>query len=178
MSSIAEHTILDVTAHGLKVKTVVKEDNGDVLVTGTFDVKCYGENTWIEPEALISPGLMEQYKNMEYSITGDGLSIPNSFSVGQKLPDGEIVMNIDAGVMTMTVTIDMTDRKVVGEERVTTEAGTFDCFVITYTNTVEMGLRRTFNCTQWIAKDVGMIKEKSYKQNGKRISKSVLTAIR
>lgn len=178
VSSVTEYTILDQTAGGLKVKTEVKEDNGDNIVTGTFDVKCDGENTWIEPEALVSPGLMEQYKNMEYSITGDGLSIPNSLSVGQKLPDGEVIMSVDAGVMTMNVTINMTDREVVREEQVTTDAGTFNCFVITYTNTVEMGMRRTFNCTQWIAKGVGMVKEESYKQNGKRMSKSILQQIK
>ena len=178
VSSVTEYTILDQTAGGLKVKTEVKEHNGDNIVTGTFDVKCDGENTWIEPEALVSPGLMEQYKNMEYSITGDGLSIPNSLSVGQKLPDGEVIMSVDAGVMTMNVTINMTDREVVREEQVTTDAGTFNCFVITYTNTVEMGMRRTFNCTQWIAKGVGMVKEESYKQNGKRMSKSILQQIK
>lgn len=178
VSSVTEYTILDQTAGGLKVKTEVKEDNGDNIVTGTFDVKCDRENTWIEPEALVSPGLMEQYKNMEYSITGDGLSIPNSLSVGQKLPDGEVIMSVDAGVMTMNVTINMTDREVVREEQVTTDAGTFNCLVITYTNTVEMGMRRTFNCTQWIAKGVGMVKEESYKQNGKRMSKSILQQIK
>ncbi|RZS93438.1 hypothetical protein [Aquimarina brevivitae] len=178
LTSITESTITDVSSDGLKVKSEVKEDDGDSIVVGTYDVKCDGENTWIEPEALVSPGLMEQYQNMEYSISGNGLQIPNSLTVGQSLPDGEVLMSVDAGVMKMNVSIVMTDREVVRKESVTTDAGTFDCFVITYSNTIEMGIRKTYNCTQWIAQGVGMVKEESYKQNGKRMSKSLLQQIK
>jgi hypothetical protein len=88
-------------------------------------------------------------------------------------------MRVDAGVMAITTTITMTDRKVIALETLTTAAGTFECYVVTYTNSVSVGgMRQNLTAKQWIAEGVGMVKEESYKANGNLMTQSVLHEIR
>ncbi len=121
--------------------------------------------------------LMEQYQNMEYTISGNGMSFPNTLSVEQTLPDGEVFMKVDAGMINMSTTVTMTDRKVVRQESITVPAGTFDCYVITFTNTIKVGLSKTYYTTQWISQGIGMVKEETKKANGNLVSKSILQSI-
>ena len=177
LSTITEHTITDKRAGTIKLAMKLKDERGEEIVSGTFKVNCQNGETKLTPEALVSPGLREQYKSMEYTIQGNGLTYPKTLNVGQTLPDGEILMKVDAGIMNMTIAITMTNRKVEREEKVTTPAGTFDCYVITYTNTLKMGATQTNYSTQWIAKGVGMVKEETRKANGKLVTKSILHEI-
>lgn len=178
LSTVSENTISDKSSGSIEIVSKVKDKRGKEIVSGNFKVVCSGGTTTLTPEAIIAPGLLEQYRNMEYSITGDGLSFPANLSVGQELADGQIVMKVDAGIMNMTTTVTMTDRKVIGKEKMTTPAGTFDCYVITYTNKLEMGMVQTNTSKQWIAKGIGMVKEETRKQNGRLVTKSILHQIK
>lgn len=178
LSTISEFTITDKTADTRKFNMVLKDDEGKEIVSGKFEVTCRDGETILEPRALMSPGLMEQYESMEYSVSGDGLVFPARIEVGQELEDGDIEMKVDAGIMNMKINVTMTDRKVERKEAVTTPAGTFDCYVITYTNTLRMGMAKTQYSTQWIAEGVGMVKEETRKSNGRLITKSILQEIR
>ncbi|TVZ52184.1 hypothetical protein [Dokdonia sp. Hel_I_53] len=176
LSSITEFTVLEATTEGLKIGMILKDKRNEPITEATFRATCSNGTTLLEPESIMS-GLMRQYEAMEYRITGDAISIPNDLNVGQSLPDAEVTMVINSGIMNITSTVKMTDRKVVDEEAISTPAGTFDCFVITYTNTLQMGLSRTMKSTQWIATGLGMIQEETRKENGNLITKSVLYAI-
>ncbi|MBQ0732777.1 hypothetical protein [Aquimarina celericrescens] len=178
LSTVSENTISDKSSGSIEIVSKVKDKRGKEIVSGNFKVVCSGGTTTLTPEAIIAPGLLEQYRNMEYSITGDGLSFPANLSVGQELADGQIVMKVDAGIMNMTTTVTMTDRKVIGKEKMTTPAGTFDCYVITYTNKLEMGMVQTNTSKQWIAKGIGMVKEETRKQNGRLVTTSILNQIK
>ena len=113
---------------------------------------------------------------MEVDISGTNLILPNNLSAGQSLPDANMLMNIKVPPMNMKMTVDIRDRKVEGKETVTTSAGTFDCFVISYIHESKMGMKITGNAKEWIAEGVGMVKSESYNKKGKRISRSELTA--
>ncbi|MHA7055577.1 TapB family protein [Aquimarina sp. M1] len=149
------------------------------ITEATFTVTCDGGTTSLDPESIISPQLFDQYKNMEYSIEGKGIDIPNALSVGQQLQDGQVTMSVDAGVMSIDMTIDLKNRKVTSKETITTSAGSFNCYVITYTNTtsMSMGMKQTFYVKQWIAKGVGLVQQETTKTNGKLMSKSILTQL-
>ncbi len=71
------------------------------------------------------------------------------------------------------MTINMTDRKVEGKQQVTTPIRTFDCYVITDTNSLKMGAIQTNYSTLWIAIGIGMVKE-TLKSNRKLLTKSML----
>lgn len=177
LSTISEFKITEALANQMTLSSTLKDDDGETIFAGTFKVRCEGGTTTLEPEALVSGAMMQQYQNMEYTINGDGISFPNTLSVGETLPDGEVLMKVDAGLVNMSTTVTMTDRKVVRQETITVPAGTFDCYVITFTNTIKVGLSKTYYTTQWISRGVGMVKEETKKINGRLISKSILQQI-
>ncbi|MGB3607470.1 hypothetical protein [Psychroserpens sp.] len=177
LSTISEFKITEASANQMTLSSTLKDDNGKAIFSGTFKVSCEGGSTTLEPEALVSGAMMEQYQNMEYTISGNGISFPSTLSVGQTLPNGEVFMKVDAGLINMSTTVTMTNRKVVRQESITVPAGTFDCYVITFTNTIKVGLSKTYYTTQWISEGVGMVKEETKKSNGNLVSKSILQQI-
>ncbi|MFP2997082.1 hypothetical protein ABN763_14290 [Spongiivirga sp. MCCC 1A20706] len=178
LNVVTEYRIQSATDSIITLNTALFDKKGKEIVTGNFKVTCLGEETVIEPESIIDPSTLKQFQNMKYSITGDGIRLPNTLEVGQHLPDSAVEMKVDAGIMNMNVSVTMTDRKVERKEQLTTPAGTFDCYVISYTNTLTMGTSKAQYATQWIAKGMGMIQQEIRKENGKLISKSILNEVR
>lgn len=79
-------------------------------------------------------------------------------------------------MMNMSTTIK--NRKVEAIENVTTPAGTFKCFKISYDIVTDTFLKKvTSKAVQWYSENVGMVRTESYGQNGKLDSYSVLTGI-
>tara|TARA_R110002020_G_scaffold296658_1_gene512248 strand:+ start:12580 stop:13266 length:687 start_codon:yes stop_codon:yes gene_type:complete len=158
------------------IATTVKDDKGKDLVATTFDVLCINGAISIDFKSLIPPGLLDQYENLDYKISGTNMEIPAILEVGKTLPDANMTMDISMAPMKMQLQVNITNRKVEGKEPVTTAAGTFDCFVITYNTEFNMGMSRQSSSKQWIAEGVGMVKQEDYDNKGRVASSSVLTA--
>lgn len=169
---------------------VVKESNGDtallayemhdekgkLILTSEYGISCENDGISIDFNSLAAPGLMEQYKDMEIDVSGTNLYLPNNLSVGQTLPDADLLMNVSMNPINMKMTVKVFDRKVVGEETVTTPAGTFDCIILSQSTESKMGVKVTGSSREWYAPEVGMVKQESYNKKGKKIGSSVLTA--
>jgi hypothetical protein len=178
VAAIVNYTILDKKqipeGEVVTMKSSVNDEKGNLIAETEYDVTCDGTKISIDYNSMVSPMMMEQFQNMEYDISGIDLEIPNNLSVGQELPDAEMNMKISMSGINMNMDLTITNRKVIGKEDVTTPAGTFSCFVITYDMTTKMGMTQTSNSKQWIAEGVGMVKQEDY-QRGKVSSSSVLT---
>lgn len=173
---ITSYEVLEHTESGLTVGMTLKDKNGEQITQGSFNAICSDGTTSLDPASIMTTQL-QQYEGMEYSVEGDNISVENSYEVGQSIPDVSVTMTVDTGIINITSTVTMTDKKVVRREEITTPAGTFDCYVITYTNTLRMGFSKTMQSTQWIAQGVGMVKEETYKANGRLLTKTVLQTI-
>ena len=112
------------------------------------------------------------------------MPISDTFAGQIKVIDRSVVMTMKMGDSGMNAGMDnqvkIHNRKVTAEEQVTTEAGTFDCYKITYDQTVTMkimGMERknNFQGAEWFSKDAGMIKSESYNDKGKLTGSMVLT---
>jgi hypothetical protein len=178
IAAVVDYTVLNKTQTSegevATMKSSIKDDKGKLIAETEYDVTCDGTKISIDYNSMVSPMMMEQFQNMEYDISGVDLEIPNNLSVGQELPDAEMNMKISMSGINMNMDLTITNRKVIGKEDVTTPAGTFSCFVITYDMTTKMGMTQTSNSKQWIAEGVGMVKQEDY-QRGKVSSSSVLT---
>lgn len=178
IAAVVDYTILNKTQTSegevATMKSSIKDDKGKLIAETEYDVTCDGTKISIDYNSMVSPMMMEQFQNMEYDISGVDLEIPNNLSVGQELPDAEMNMKISMSGININMDLTITNRKVIGKEDVTTPAGTFSCFVITYDMTTKMGMTQTSNSKQWIAEGVGMVKQEDY-QRGKVSSSSVLT---
>jgi hypothetical protein len=78
----------------------------------------------------------------------------------------------------MNRTFNVTERKVDAEENVTTPAGSFNCFRVSFVTTSKGGIGGgTTRSIMWYAKDVGLVKTENTSENGKLIGRQVLTRI-
>lgn len=176
--AIVDYTVLSTaqTTNGkvATMKATIKDEKGETIVESEYDISCDGTKISIDYHSMVSPMMMNQFKDVDYDISGTNLEIPNNLSVGQTLPDAQMNMNISMSGITMKMELTTTDRKVIGKEEVTTPAGTFNCYVLTSNTITKMGMTQTSETKQWIAEGVGMVKQESYNK-GDLISSSVLT---
>ncbi len=160
----------------IKVRTTVYDDKDNPSGTHEVEVRCEGGVFKIDMTDYLS-SLLQAYQSMEVEMKGDNLTIPSSLTEGETLPDASAEIIIRSGglqIMDMTVTI--MNRKVLGRESLTTEAGTFDCYKISYDVDSRTRLIHMTNQTvEWIAGDVGVIRSEIYDKKGKLGSYSVLT---
>ncbi len=155
-----------------KVHDVITPVKGEVT-TSDFEAYCKKDVIFIDARALLPGDILEPYQNMNITLTGEEVQIPSRMSEGMSLPDASVLITIDAGIpLKMSVTI--TDRKVIAKESVTTPAGTFSCWKITEQDQVKVGVSINYTTTQWICPGVGLVKQESFRPNGKKMSSSIL----
>ncbi|MEN8788242.1 MAG: hypothetical protein ABF293_10535 [Flavobacteriaceae bacterium] len=151
------------------------DEKGELILTSEYGISCENDGIAIDFNSLAAPGLMEQYKDMEIDVSGTNLYLPNNLSVGQTLPDADLLMNVSMNPINMKMTVRIFDRKVEGQEIVTTPAGTFDCVILSQSTESKMGVKVTGSSREWYAPEVGMVKQESYNKKGKKIGSSKLT---
>jgi hypothetical protein len=176
-ATVVDYNITNVTNNTATFNTIIYDDKGKEVTTTSYNIACENDAISIDFNSLISPELLEQYKDMELDVTGTNIEIPNNLTVGQSLKDADMIMTIKMGGLNMNMTMQLTDRKVDARESVTTSAGTFNCYVISYTTQVKMGLSQTYMAKDWIAEGVGMVKSESFNKKGKLLGYSELTQV-
>ena len=153
------------------------EDQKGNTYSSEYDVTCDGDVVKVDFKSLMNEQMLSQMGDVEMDITGTDVEWPNSLSVGQELPDGNVNINMKmGGVMDMNMNVETINRKVEKKESVTTPAGTFDCFVVySETRTKMMMNNQTSPSRVWLAEGVGMIKQESYNKKGNLVASSLLT---
>lgn len=109
----------------------------------------------------------------ELKISGEVRGIPRYPKVGN-LPDFEF--QIKFSILNMKVNGE--NRRILGTEKITTNAGTFDCFILEEILTTKaMMMKEVEKVKSWYAYGIGLVKEITYDKNGKLISTIVLNSI-
>jgi len=112
---------------------------------------------------------------MEFDVTMDQLVYPAELSEGQTLDDASIEISATGG-MPINLVFDITDRKVEGKETITTPAGTFDCYKISYnTHSKMMIMNMNFNSVEYLSDKFGAVRTETYKSNGNLVSYTVIS---
>jgi hypothetical protein len=102
----------------------------------------------------------------EFTIEGENLEFPADMKAGDVLKDGRISVTVeDMAMMNMVTTVH--NRKVEAVETVTTDAGTFECFKVSYDVMTDAMIDIRSKGIEWIAKDVGAVRTETYNKNGK-----------
>jgi len=161
----------------ITMSTKIKDAKGKDSVDFSYDISCDGNGISIDYNSLGNMGMLQQFENMETEITGTNINIPNDLSVGQKLPDSNMNMKISMGI-TMEIKVNVINREIIAKEKVTTPAGTFDCYVLQATSVVDMmGKKITSTSKSWFSEGVGMVKQESNDEKGKPVNSTKLTAL-
>ncbi|HET8737136.1 MAG TPA: hypothetical protein VFM69_11105 [Pricia sp.] len=179
---MTDYKVVDVSDEGNQTTATMQiqftDKKGKEVFASDYAFTCTGNGIKIDYNSLIPDTMLEQFKDMEYEITGTDIEVPNDLSVGQSLDDANVAMRISMAGMNMDINVNMINRKVEKRESVTTAAGTFDCFVIYgETESKTMGATHKFPNRLWLAEDIGMVKQETYKENGNVISSMALTTL-
>ncbi len=157
------------------INSTMSNGKGEKIGDISFDVSCNGDVASIDYKSMVNPQIFEQFGEMDYELTGTNMEWPNNLSVGQQLPDATMDMKINMGGMNMNMTTRITDRKVLGKEKITTPAGSFDCFILTATTETKMGISQSSTSKSWVTEKMGAVKSETYDKKGNVVSSSLLT---
>ena len=160
----------------ITVRTTVYDDKDVAAGTHDVEVKCENGVFKIDMSDYLS-NLLQAYQSMEVEMKGDNLTVPSKLSVGETLPDASVRIIVrSSGLQIMDMTVTIMNRKVEARENMTTEAGTFDCYKISYdVDSKTKLMHMTTKTVEWMAADVGIVRSESYNKKGKLASYSVLT---
>ncbi|TBN00838.1 hypothetical protein EYD45_13510 [Hyunsoonleella flava] len=174
---VVKYTVSNIDGNTATIEAVIFDEKDKEITTTSYDIMCEGNSISIDFKSLISPEMLQQYKDMDIDVSGTNIELPNDLDVGKKLKDANMIMTINMGGMNMKMTMDIINRTVDSKESVTTSAGTFNCYALSYDSEVKMGIKTSFTIKEWIAEGVGVVKTESYNKKGKLMGYSELTSI-
>jgi len=109
------------------------------------------------------------------TISGDNLEYPSTMTVGLALKD--CYVKIGSPQIPFSLEMQITDRKITAIEKITTAAGTFECYKITYSVTTKMMMDIKMTGIQWYSTKLGVIKTQSFDNAGQLVTVNQLEAI-
>ncbi len=114
------------------------------------------------------------WESAEVSAEGGITVLPYNLIPGDTLEDAHGAVH----ALGMTMNVDVTERKVIGNEILTTPAGTFACVIVSE-HKVEKGMMRNRVTTAhtWYARGVGMVRHDTYDKHGELETSEVLQSI-
>jgi hypothetical protein len=179
----SKQEVLKIERAGSNVKAVIKNeyfnDKNELVFENEMEVRCEGGVFYVDMDNYLNEETLASFKDAEMEIKGDNLQYPSGMKVGDLLSNGTVTLSFNtAGMKMMNMTTTVKNRKVEAIEDITTSAGTFKCYRISYDVESKTFMKNvTSKAVQWFSEDVGMVKTESYDQKGKLAASSVLTAI-
>ncbi len=177
----------DVSRTGAEASVSAAQENFDKKgkkVSGTeFVIRCAGGTLFFDMKMMVPSQQQEAYQDMEMTVEGADMETPGNLVVGSTLQDANLKMSVvpkganSMPIPGMSFAIKITNRKVEAKETVTTAAGTFECYKITEDVEMTTMFVIKMKSVNWFNFDVGSVKTESYKENGKYMGKTELTAM-
>jgi hypothetical protein len=160
--------VKDGTALVSDFTTTVKDAKGKELSSGKGKVKCDGDNLMIDMQMNMPNIPQLQAMKMQSGAGSSFLTYPSSMKVGETLPDGAFEMNSSTNGMDVSLQYKVSERKVIAKEKVTTAAGSWDCYKVTFNISLSlkmMAMSMPFDLigAEWFAPGFGVVKTESYK---------------
>ncbi|UII33054.1 DUF3108 domain-containing protein [Fulvivirga ulvae] len=143
----------------------------DLVYEKEVELECEDGIIKMDMERFIPEESLQAFKDMNMTVEVDNLEWPSDLSVGKTLDDGAITLSGDF----LNMKVDVTDRRVENKEKITTPAGTFDTFKVSYNVKMKMMMSRESKAIDYIAEDVGIVRSESYNGNGKLMGYTLLT---
>src|ERR1035437_4175759 len=108
------------------VNTEMFNKKGKSISKSVSIMKCSGGVMMMDMKISLPQQQSEQFGS-DAKAENFYLEYPSSMKVGDNLKDGNMEMSVDSKGMTTTLTMSITNRKVEGQEKITTTAGSWDC---------------------------------------------------
>lgn len=142
------------------------DKKGKSQAIGNSVVECNGGEMKVDMKMMLPQQQQEQFSKAEASLDKVYIDYPVSMSVGDKLKDATFTLDMETGGLKQNLTMLINDRKVAAKESVTTPAGSWDCYKITYhskttVKTAGIGIPINMDVTEWYAPGFGVVKTES-----------------
>lgn len=111
---------------------------GKSELKNTYQMKCTGNTLLLDANSLISEEQLKSFKDMDMKFTYDNIEYPTKLSVGEKLKDASVKGEGKSGPMAINFNMKIKNREVVGQEKLTIPAGSFDAYKLKSDMNVEM----------------------------------------
>lgn len=163
-----------------------------------FDMqyKCAGDKMYMDFGSLINQAMQKAGQgdgdneniqrvidNTEIGFSDGFMDFPKSMYPGQLLDDVSVtIKSSPTPQVSMEVFSELTDRKVIAKEKITTPAGSFDCMKISGVRKMSMkimGMNKNMDSSTeyiWFAPGIGLIKQETHDEKGKLGTSMQLTA--
>ena len=148
------------------VNSEVLDKKGKMVAESTSTIKCTGGIMMIDMTMMIPMTQQEQFKLGDAKAENAYIEYPSKLNVGQQLKDGSFTMDVENNGIIQSLVMAVSDRKVEAKESVTTTAGTWDCYKISYKSklsikTMGMSIPINMDGTEWYAPGFGVVKTES-----------------
>jgi hypothetical protein len=157
-----------------------KDDKGEVLYENEVPVECREGVLYFDASKFLDPATLSAYSSMEVAVTGDNLMLPLNAPDGTPLDDGGVTAVVTSeGMKIMTITVDVSNRKVAGREKMETPAGTFECVKFTYDVLSKIGfVKVSASAIEWYNPRYGTVRSEAYDKSGKLTGYTLLQSIK
>ncbi|GAB3174061.1 TapB family protein [Telluribacter humicola] len=121
------------------------DKRGTSQMKNLYKMRCDGTQLMLDANALVSEDQLKMFRDMQMKFTSNDVVYPGQLSVGQQLKDASLHGEGTSGPIPITFDMDIKNRKVEGQQKVTVPAGTYDAYKVTSDMTVKtkMGLGMT-----------------------------------
>lgn len=148
------------------IKSEMFDKKGKTIATSTNNIKCSGGVMMMNMKMMLPQQQQEQLGKTEATAESVYVEYPANMNVGDNLKDASFSMDATMNGMQQNWTMNITDRKVEGKEKITTTAGSWDCYKISYKarmaiKTLGIGIPINMSGTEWFAPGFGVVKSQS-----------------
>jgi hypothetical protein len=139
---------------------------GKSIAKGTGKVECKDGVMLVDMKMKLPEAQQEQFANADVKGEGMYIEYPADMKPGDQLKDANLNMDINNNGMKQSVVMVINERKVEAKEPVTTTAGTWDCYKISFKSkitikTMGVGIPVNLEGTEWFAPGFGVVKTES-----------------
>jgi hypothetical protein len=159
-------------------------DKKDKLIQESeYNIICANNTIYIDLKSFIDPSMLEAYKDMDMTVSTENIDMPANMRVGQTLPDAQLSISVSSeGIKVFDMVYVIRNRNVVAQETITTPAGSFDTYKISYeihiqTTTLGIPISRIMTANEWWSHTNGFVKSEVFNRNGRLFSTRILHAI-
>lgn len=165
------HKVSNVIREGAVTITEIEfttfNKKGEEVYSTIYSAECNNGDFYIDMLRFFDQNKLAEHVNVDIEIEGDFLGFPKLIKTTTRLLDGSITVIAGSN---KPMTMSMNNRKLLGEEKLTVAAGTFDCYKMSYDFTSDFGTGKLQgNGITWYAKDIGVIKSEVYNTAGKLV---------
>jgi hypothetical protein len=164
------------------IVSTLRDEKGKEIATGNGAYKCDGGKLMADMRMSLPQDQAKQLK-MDAELTDSYIEYPSSMKEGMDLPDALLNMDMNNNGMASNVNFELKNRKVVGKEKITSDAGSWDAFKITYDAVMKIkmagiGIPMNMKTTEWYVPNFGIVKTETFSKKGKLMGSSLLTGIK